>query len=227
MLGEMFRAAVFDMDGLMIDSEKIYWAVGRQIAQEFGKTVSDRTLGRMMGRSPLDSVAIYAQDLGLTQSPRELLEMREARVQRRLEQGVDPMPGLMQALDQLKPHYKLAIATSAKMYLVKIVLSQLKLASYFDAVQTSDEIVHGKPDPEIYLRVIQKLGVMPAETVVLEDSSNGALAGKRAGGYVIAVPSQYTRDQDFSFADYVAGDLRDAATHIAQKPPQAREVFPT
>jgi beta-phosphoglucomutase-like phosphatase (HAD superfamily) len=59
-----------------------------------------------------------------------------------------------------------------------------------------------------------RLGVQPGQTVVLEDSSNGARAGKRAGAFVIAVPSQYTRDQDFSFVDYVATDLQDAARHV-------------
>lgn len=208
------RAVVFDMDGLMIDSEKIYWEVGRQIAREFGKEVSDGTLGRMMGRSPLDSVAIYAQDLGLSQSPEELLAIREARVRTALERGVDAMPGLMDVLVELKSKYKLGIATSAPLYLVEIVIRKLNIGAFFDAIQTSDGVVHGKPDPEIYLKAMKKLGAAPDETVVLEDSSNGALAGKRSGAYVVAVPSQYTRDQDFSFVHYRATDLKDAARHI-------------
>jgi len=215
------RGIVFDMDGLMIDSEKVYWAVGRQIAREFGKEVSDQTLGNMMGRSPLESVAIYARDLGLTQPLPQLLEMREARVRKVLEQGVDPMPGLLQVLAELRPRYRLAIATSAPMYLVQIVLRVLEIGHFFDAVQTSDDVVTGKPAPEIYLKAIAQLGLQPAECVVLEDSSNGALAGKRAGAYVIAVPSQYTRSQDFSFVDEQATDLTDAARQIAalQSPP--------
>jgi len=73
------RAVIFDMDGLMIDSEKIYWRVGREIAREFGKEVSDATLGRMMGRSPLNSVEIFGGDLGITVAPSELLETRIAK----------------------------------------------------------------------------------------------------------------------------------------------------
>ena len=210
------RAIIFDMDGLMIDSEKVYWDVGRQIAREFGKQVSDQTLGKMMGRSPIQSVEIYAADLGLSQSPRELLEMREARVKGLLEKGVEPMPGLFEVLEEFKPRYKLGIATSAPMYLLEIVLRTLNLRRYFDALQTSDDVTHGKPDPEIYLKAMRKLGVPPGECVVLEDSSNGARAGKRAGAYTIAVPSQYTRDQDFSFVDYVAKNLIDAAQRVAQ-----------
>ncbi len=77
-------------------------------------------------------------------------------------------------------------------------------------------MVHGKPAPEIYLKAMTRLGTPAEQCVVLEDSSNGALAGKRAGAYVIAVPSQYTRDQDFSFVDYIAADLMGAVGHIKQ-----------
>ena len=91
------RAVIFDMDGLLIDSEKVYWAVGRQMAMEFGKTVTDQTLGSMMGRAPLESIAIYASDLGLTQTPRELLAIRESRVLHAMRDGIEPMPGLLEA----------------------------------------------------------------------------------------------------------------------------------
>ncbi|HSU65975.1 MAG TPA: HAD family phosphatase [Tepidisphaeraceae bacterium] len=211
------RAVVFDMDGLMIDSEKVYWSVGRAIAREHGKEVSDLTLGKMMGRSPIKSVEIYIEDLGLNLSPAELLEYREKRVKEELKKGVDPMPGLFDVLKELKRSYKLGIATSAPMYLVDIIFEKLGMRPYFDAIQTSDDVIHGKPDPEIYLKAMGRLGVQPPESFVLEDSSNGARAGKRSGAYTIAVPSQYTRDQDFSFVDYVATDLRDAARHIEQK----------
>jgi HAD superfamily hydrolase (TIGR01509 family) len=208
------RAVVFDMDGLMIDSEKIYWAVGREMAREFGKTLSDETLGDMMGRAPLESVALYRQALGLSQSPQELLEMREARVERAMQAGIEPMPGLYETLEALHPHFKLAIATSAPSRFLNVVLERLGLARYFSALQTSDDISRGKPDPEIYLKAIAKLGLKPDECFVLEDSSNGARAGKNAGAYVIAIPSEHTRRQDFSFVDYVAANLLDATAHI-------------
>ena len=208
------RAIVFDMDGLMIDSERIYWDAGRFIAHQYGKEVSDQTLGRMMGRKPLESLTVFAQELGIPKPPEALLEAREARVIMALEAGVDPMPGLMDVLPVLSGKYRLAIATSARRSMVDIIMRSLKVEHYFQVVQTSDDVVNGKPDPEIYLKAMAKLGVEPAESVVLEDSSNGALSGKRAGAYVIAVPSQYTKQQDFHFADYIASDLTDAAAHI-------------
>ena len=83
------------------------------MAKEFGKTVSDQTLGQMMGRAPLESVAIYREALGIGESPEHLLQIREARVQRAMEGGVEPMPGLLEAIELLRHQFKLAIATSA------------------------------------------------------------------------------------------------------------------
>jgi HAD superfamily hydrolase (TIGR01509 family) len=208
------RAVIFDMDGLMIDSEKVYFEAGRQIAREFGKEVSDQTLGRMMGRKPLESVALFAHELNISEPPDSLLKRREARVVRVLERGIDTMPGLDFILKELYPSRPLAIATSAPGYIVDVVMRKLELRDFFKVIQTSDDVTLGKPDPEIYLKAMAKLKVKPSESIVLEDSSNGALAGKRSGAYVIAVPSAYTRDQDFSFVDFVARDLTDAATHI-------------
>ena len=208
------RAVIFDMDGLMIDSEKVYFEAGRIIAREFGKEVSDQTLGRMMGRKPLESVALFARELKIDEAPENLLKRREAKVMGVLEQGVEKMPGLDFILETLAPTHPLAIATSAPKYIVDVVMRKLDVRRYFKVIQTSDDVVNGKPDPEIYLKAMGKLEVAPSESIVLEDSSNGALAGKRAGAYVIGVPSVYTRGQDFSFVDYVALDLTDAGRHI-------------
>jgi beta-phosphoglucomutase-like phosphatase (HAD superfamily) len=77
-----------------------------------------------------------------------------------------------------------------------------------------EDTQRGKPDPQVFLVAAEKLGVPPGRCVVLEDSSNGALSGKRAGAYVVAVPSPYTREQDFSFADFVASDLGEATRKV-------------
>jgi HAD superfamily hydrolase (TIGR01509 family) len=209
------RAIIFDMDGLMIDTESLYWAAGREVAGRYGKQVQDATLGRMMGRSPIDSMRVFAMELGIDQDYASLLEERDVMVFRQMQTGVAPMPGLLEVLVQLKARFRLGIYTSARMTFVNVALERLGIERYFDAIQTSEGVINGKPDPEIYLKAMAKLDARPGECVVLEDSSNGALAAKRAGAYTIAVPSVYTREQDFAFVDYVAKDLKDAAGHIA------------
>jgi HAD superfamily hydrolase (TIGR01509 family) len=208
------RAVIFDMDGLMIDSESAYWEAGRQIARSFGKEVTKKTLGNMMGRRPIESMEIFAADLGLSVSPQELLERRDTEVFETLRRGVKPMPGLLATLDALRGTYCLAIATSATRKFLDLVITQLGIASRFEALQTSDNVSQGKPDPEIYLKAMAKLNLPGEACAVFEDSTNGALAGKRAGAYTVAVPSEYTNWQDFSFVDYVAKNLEDAASHL-------------
>ena len=208
------RAVIFDMDGLMIDSEREYWAAGRLVAQAYGKTVADGTLGRMMGRSPVDSMRVFAEETGIAEPPEKLLVERDAKVYAILRTSAEPMPGLHGVLERLAPKFKLAIATSAKRYFVDVIDARVGFVRHFQAVQTSEGVVNGKPNPEIYLKAMGRLDVTPAESVVLEDSSNGARAGKASGAYTIAVPSEHTRDQDFSFVDYVASSLTDAADHV-------------
>jgi HAD superfamily hydrolase (TIGR01509 family) len=168
----------------------------------------------MMGRAPLDSVELYAREVGLTRPPVQLMRERDERVLEIIRQGIEPMPGLMEILESFSPRFKMAIATSARRTFVDLIFAHLEIHRYFDVLQTSDDITRGKPDPQIYQMAMEKLGVKPEESFVMEDSSNGSLAGKRAGAYTIAVPSQYTRKQDFTFVDYVARDLFDVKSHI-------------
>jgi len=208
------KAVIFDMDGLMIDTERLYFEVERIMARKFGKEVKDETLWKMMGRKPLEAITVFAEDLELDISPKKLLEIRDELFVKKLVNEVEPMSGLFDILNILKGKVKMAIATGSPQKFLKIVLDKLKIESYFDVFVTSDEVEKGKPDPEVYNTAVKRLKVAPFECVVLEDSSNGALAAVRAGCYTIAVPTVYTNKQDFSFVNYVAKDLKDAAEKI-------------
>src|SRR4051794_34694915 len=103
--------------------------------------------------------------------------------------GVEPLPGLHSIIDRFRGRLRLAVATSSPKIFTDVLLPALGVADAFAVVQTGDDVRHGKPDPEIYLKCLGRLGVAAGEAVVLEDSVAGALAGKRAGAYVIAVPT--------------------------------------
>ncbi|WP_010247259.1 HAD family hydrolase [Acetivibrio cellulolyticus] len=208
------KAIIFDMDGLMIDTETLYYETDREIAQSFGKVVSDETLWKMMGRKPMDSYRIYCDDLGLDMPIEGLLKIRYDSVEKKMLNDIKPMPGLLSILGEFRGKLKLAIATGSPNKFMELALNKLSLNQYFDVTQPSDEIKNGKPHPEIYLKVIEKLNLNPEDCIVIEDSSNGARAGKSAGCYTIAVPSEYTYMQDFSFVNYVASDLDKAKEHI-------------
>lgn len=208
------EAIIFDMDGLMIDTEVLYHKTDREIAKSFGKSVSEETLGKMMGRKPVESYSIFCSDLGINESIDELLKIRYGLVEKMLLDELKPMPGLFNILNEFKGKLKMAIATGSPQKFLDITLDKLNIREYFHVTQPSDGIVNGKPDPEIYLKAIERLGLRPENCIVIEDSSNGARAGKNAGCYTIAVPSEYTYKQDFSFVDYLAVDLNDAKDHI-------------
>ncbi|MEW5902207.1 MAG: HAD family phosphatase, partial [Acidobacteriota bacterium] len=185
-------------------------------AGRYGKEVSNETLWKMMGRRPIEGLKIFVQDLGLPIPAEEALRVRDEKMREKYTNEVEAMPGLRHILEAFHPRLKLALCTGAQKEFMEIVVDRLKVRDRFEVLQASDEVAKGKPDPEIYLTCCRKLGCTPEICVVLEDSSNGALAGKRAGCYVIAVPSEYTRGQDFSFVDYVAGDLFAAEQHISK-----------
>lgn len=208
------KAIIFDMDGLMIDSERLYRQAQQDIAGQFNKIMTEEMRMRMMGRKPIESLRLFVKELDIPMDPAELLEVRNNVMRDKLKNDLVPMPGLTHIIDTFHEKLKLAICTGAQKEFLDIVVDQLGIRNKFTVLQNSDDIEKGKPDPEIYLKTCQRLKLNPQECIVLEDSLNGVLAGKQAGCYVIAVPSEYTRDQDFQAADYIAENLFDAAKHI-------------
>jgi HAD superfamily hydrolase (TIGR01509 family) len=211
----IFKALILDMDGLMIDSERLYWQVEKELARRYRKEVKEETLWKMMGRRPIEGIRIFVEDLKLPISAEEILALRDARMREKYRDESEAMPGLFHILDTFYGKLKLAVCTGAQREFMEVVVDRLKIREKFEVLQASDEVKNGKPDPEIYLTTCARLGFEPAHCIVLEDSSNGALAGKRAGCYTIAVPSEYSRGQDFSFVDLVASDLFAAEKHIS------------
>jgi HAD superfamily hydrolase (TIGR01509 family) len=210
----MLNAIIFDMDGLMIDSERLYFESERQIAARFGKTVSNQILWKMMGRKPIESIRIFIKDLNIPVGDEEILRMRNQMMRDKLKNDLVAMNGLHEIIENFKAKMKLAISTGAPREFLDIVLDKLQLKDVFAFCQTSDDIRNGKPDPEIYIKTCHGLGLNSGQCVVLEDSENGVVAGKRAGCYVIAIPSEYTRGQRFDSADFIADDLIAARKHV-------------
>lgn len=204
------RALLFDMDGLIVDTERLFIDCEEKIAGLYGKRLTEETLFKLMSRKPLDSMRIFAEDLGIPENPEELLRVRDGMMLQRMSTDLKAMPGLYDILDAFHRKKKLAVVTGNDRRFLDIVADKLGIRKYFDVLQTSENVTRGKPDPEIYLKAIGLLGLRPEECAVLEDSVNGAKAGKNAGCYVVAVPSVYTKDHDFSFADETAKNLTHA-----------------
>lgn len=219
----MWKAILFDMDGLMIDSEGLYFRAQGIIAEQEGVTLKESTLHKMMGKKPIESLEIFRKELRIETSARTLMERRNELMRKFFREELIGMPGLSEILARFR--LKKAVVTGSSEEFLKLAMEKLGIASSFDAFIHSDLVKKGKPDPEIYLKACHELKLAPGECVALEDSENGVLSAREAGCAVIAVPSEYTRNQDFSKAGYTVGSLFEAGDVIARHLEENKNVL--
>jgi HAD superfamily hydrolase (TIGR01509 family) len=202
------HAAIFDMDGLMVDTEPLYFEAESELARRLGKTFTREVMHHMMGHKATRSIQIMMEILGIEGSIQEILALRDTLYESLLVRGVNPMRGLLDLLDWLETHgYRKAVATSSRRRFKDIIFDHLDLHGRFEVVVTGGEVSEGKPSPEIYQRAVSDLGLLAEQCVVLEDSGVGLTAAKRAGCFCIVVPNEFTENQDFSTADLVVPHL--------------------
>ncbi len=210
------RAVVFDLDGLLVNTEELYELVGGEILRRRGCQLDGELLTAMMGRPQKIALQLMIDYHRLPDTiptlARETTEIFEDLLVTRLA----PMPGavaLLQALENAQ--VPKAIATSSHRHFAKNVLGRLGWEARFDFLVCGDEVTDGKPHPEIYLTAAGKMQISPAEIMVLEDSQNGCRAAVVAGAYAVAVPSGHSRTHDFSGASLIADTLADARIYSA------------
>jgi HAD superfamily hydrolase (TIGR01509 family) len=202
---------VFDLDGVLVDSEPTHERANAEYLAGFGTTLDPWLSEAMMGRRVRDLTDAVAPLVGLP--PEETFAGRERVFWRLLEAGeLRPMPGVRRSLDRLAAAgLPLAVASSGTRAYVEHALDRLRLRHAFAAVVSGEEVANGKPDPEIYLQAAERLGAEPAACMAVEDAPHGIAAARAAGMRVVAVPHAMTAALDLGAADVVVGDL-DAAT---------------
>ena len=204
------RAVVFDLDGLMFNTEELYIDVGTELLRRRGKTFGKELLDRMMGRPSAVALQFMIEEHGLSSTVEDLLAETDEIFPEILRTRLMPMPGLVELLDALERHnVPKSIATSSRRLFVDRVLTPFGFHSRFAFILTSEDIVHGKPDPEIYLKAAAMHGVAPQEVLILEDSQNGCRAAIAAGAIAVAVPGDHSRSHDFTGAALIAHSLAD------------------
>jgi len=202
------EAAIFDMDGLMVDTEGLYFQAESEVARRHGKPFTVEVMQKMMGHKASQSIQVMMETLGIEGSAKEIEALRDSLYTDLLMRGVTPMRGLLDLLDWLEANrYRKAVATSSKPIFKDIVFDHLDLHNRFEVVVTAQEISEGKPSPEIYRLTLGRLGLLPRQCIVLEDSVPGLRAAKEAGCFCIIVPNHFTQNQDFSGADLLAPHL--------------------
>ncbi|MDE2146579.1 MAG: HAD family phosphatase [Burkholderiales bacterium] len=183
------QAVVFDMDGVLIDSEVIWRRVREAFAAEVGRRWSSADQAAMMGCSTPDWSARMVERLGLKQcSPEQLAGEMTRRVRAAFEADLPVRPGASQALASLGRHWPLALASGSPRELVECAMARTGFKACFRSILCGDDVTRGKPHPDIYLQTLERLGVPAQAAVGIEDSGNGLRALRAAGMWAIAAP---------------------------------------
>ena len=184
----MIEAVVFDMDGVLIDSEPVWERVRRTFVAEHGGRWPDDAQDRMMGMSTAEWSAYLSEDFGLRLSPSQVAEGVVAAMAAEYQAHLPLLPGAVDVVRALSARWPLAVASSAPKSLIEAVLDASGLRQAFTAAVSSEEVPRGKPAPDVYLEAAKRLGIPPASCAAIEDSSNGLRSASAAGLTVIAVP---------------------------------------
>jgi HAD superfamily hydrolase (TIGR01509 family) len=207
---EPILGVALDMDGLLFDTERLYWTVGDTILQRRGARYTKELQARMMGRIGLAAIAEMIAFHKLTDSPQALLEESDELYGQMLAEELRPMPGLQRWIGLLQASgLPFGLATSSRRLFVDVILGTTDWASSLAFILTGDDVTNGKPHPEMYLKAAAKMSIHSSRMLVLEDSGNGTAAAVAAGAVTVSVPSPHTLDQDFSGAYLVADSLSD------------------
>lgn len=204
------RAVVFDLDGLMFNTEDLYDMVGEGILSRRGHHYTPELKRRMMGLPGRVSLQIMIDAHGLDATVEQLQDETDEIFAEILPVHLQPMPGLLELLNSLDAaSIPKAIATSSRRAYTQTVLAQFDLETRFEFLLTSEDVSEGKPHPEIYQTAASRLGVGNADVMVLEDSENGCKAGVAAGSFTVAVPGVHSEGHDYPGVAFVAESLQD------------------
>jgi HAD superfamily hydrolase (TIGR01509 family) len=185
----VIEAVVFDLDGVLIQTEEIWDEVREAFARERGGCYDEAAQRAMMGMSSREWSRFMHQELGIADPPEEIDAEVVRRMQARYRERLPLIDGGPEAVERLAARWPLAIASSSNRPLIDAVLDAAGLSRYFRATVSSEEVPKGKPAPDVYLEAARRLGVEPSTCAAIEDSHSGIRSAKAAGMRVLAIPN--------------------------------------
>ena len=183
-------AVIFDLDGVLVDSESVWNNARRELVLQTGGQWRDDAPRAMMGMSSVEWSRYMAEELGVPMSPEQISAAVAQHLERLYRERVPLLPGAREAVDSLGSRWPLAIASSANRPVIELVLELTGLGRRFRAAVSSEEVAHGKPAPDVYLEAARRLSLQPRACAAVEDSGNGLRAAAAAGMLVIAIPNR-------------------------------------
>lgn len=214
----MITSVIFDLDGLLADTERLHCLAYQEALRIHGAVVTDHEYGEHWVRSGR-GIAEWITEQGLTLDPIALRADKSRAYLALLQSELHPMEGALALLERLQGQKNLGLASSSYRDAVDGVLAGLGITRYFQAIVTGLDVPRVKPAPDIFLAAAEQLRVSPAECVVLEDAEKGVIAASLAGMRCIAIPNQHTCHHDFSKATRVCGSLDEITLELLDRLP--------
>jgi HAD superfamily hydrolase (TIGR01509 family) len=212
----VIEAVVFDLDGVLVDSEHVWDEVREELARERGGRWHEAAQADMMGMSSPEWSRYMHDVIGLSDSPEEINAEVVRRMQGRYAVELPLVDGAVDAVRRLARAFKLGLASSSNRSLIDSVLATAAIAGLFGATVSSEEVARGKPAPDVYLEAARRLGVAPERCAAVEDSANGIRSAHAAGTHVIAIPNRRypPPDDALALASVVVESLGGLTTRV-------------
>jgi HAD superfamily hydrolase (TIGR01509 family) len=209
----VIEAVVFDLDGLLLDTEQLWDEVREELARERGGRWHDGAQADMMGMSSPEWSRYMHDTIGLREPPDEIADEVVRRMQKRYRERLPLLPGAREAVERLAARWPLGLASSSNRPLIDLALDVGKLAPFFRVTVSSEEVARGKPAPDVYLEAARRLGVEPQRAAAIEDSRNGIRSAHAAGMNVVAIPNAHfpPDEESVALADVVLSSLEELA----------------
>jgi len=216
----MIQTVIFDMDGVIIDSEPVYFKIDKEMFEELNIAVSFEEHSTYVGTSSQNMWDAIIKKHGIPGDPGELMRKEYNLYMDYLVNANDlqPIDGVMELINGLhENNLKLILASSSPMEIIDIILKKFKLPDLFIAKVSGSELAHSKPHPEIFLKAAQLAGSEPKECIVIEDSKNGVAAAKAAGMKCIGFLNPSSGDQNLGDADMVIQSFKELNADLVKK----------
>jgi HAD superfamily hydrolase (TIGR01509 family) len=210
------EAVVFDLDGVLVQSEELWDAARRELAEEHGVEWPDDATDAMMGMSSKEWSRYMHDEVGVSDPPEEINGKVLAWVEKRYREDLPWIPGAREAVRRIGERLPLGLATSSNREIIDIVVEVGGFEDLLEVTVSSEEVERGKPAPDVYLEATRRMGVDPAATAAVEDSTNGLLAAKAAGMRVIAIPNDAhpPAEKGLTVADVVLDSIDDLTPEV-------------
>jgi HAD superfamily hydrolase (TIGR01509 family) len=212
-------AVVFDLDGVLLDSEQVWNEAKEELVRERGGSWREGAPHDMMGMSSPEWSAYLHDELGVDLEPDEISDAVVARLEQIYRERLPLLDGAVEAVERLAERWPLGLASSSNREIIDLFLELSGLARSFEVTLSSEEVPRGKPAPDVYLEVARRLEAEPEACVAVEDSSNGIKAARAAAMAVIALPNPHypPGEEELAGADVQIGSLRELTPELVEQ----------